>query len=144
MSKAEAIVVTEPKAKVVPEFNEEEVVGIVNKGISAGKVNLPAGGTKLYEHEIHLVLGGSSFYLKAISNKKESVNSIALLVPFMSKRPIVVETLYGVFYGQVYSGYPGHYFSYNIQTIYNNDGTLELYESPDMVGYSVTDTVTEL
>ena len=64
MSKAEAIVVTEPKEKFVPEFNEKEVLGIVNKGISAGQVNIPAGGTKLYKHFLYKPdYSGPNFYV---------------------------------------------------------------------------------
>lgn len=52
MSKAEAIVVNEPKQKVVPTFNEKEVIGIVNGGIQTGQVAIPAGGVKLYKHQL--------------------------------------------------------------------------------------------
>lgn len=44
--------------QLVPPFNKKEVKELavegVNEGIAEGKVNIPAGGTKLYLHEIVL------------------------------------------------------------------------------------------
>lgn len=142
--KADAIVVSEPKQLAVPEFNKKEIVGVVNEGISSGQVQIPAGGTKLYKHAIRLQAGASTFRLEAIHNKSDSINSIVKLVGFITESPIVVSTEYGIFYAQRFEGYSGHYFSYYIQTIYNNDGTLELKESSDMVSSDITDTITEL
>ena len=62
MSKLEAIVVTSPKELQVPEFQKKEIVGIVNEGIQAGTVVLPAAesGTKLYSHSCLCATSGPS------------------------------------------------------------------------------------
>lgn len=76
MSKAEAIVVSEPKQKVVPTFNEKEVIGIVNGGIQTGQVAIPAGGMKLYQHNVTIDNTNNIFIISASAEPINATESL--------------------------------------------------------------------
>ena len=111
MSKAEAIVVSEPKQKVVPDFNEKEVIGIVNSGIQTGQVALPAGGTKLYLHKFSL----DGYAYDLLTFEKRPLNELA-----------VNETFY-VIAGSI-TGYKRYEIPYTFVNIYSWPSSLLAFE----------------
>ena len=151
MSKAEAIVVTEPKTKVVPEFNEEEVVGIVNKNIENGKVAIPAGGAKLYLHLVTVERTGESDLYITVYLVNDSKPLTIQRWQDYTKR--ITNCLFGSFGNSMLatnigSKYPGDgLYAIGFKTKTINDDSV-MVQTEINIPYSniiaVTDTVTEL
>lgn len=54
-------------------YSEKQIKGIVNKGIEAGEIEIPAGGTQLYKHIVTVGIEASfSVELMIISTKSTS------------------------------------------------------------------------
>ena len=66
--------------QLVPPFNKKEVKELavegVNEGIAEGKVNIPAGGTKLYHH---YVKANDTHVLTIISTDNRPFNSVGTI-----------------------------------------------------------------
>ena len=61
--------------QIVPPFNKKEVQAIVNEGISTGEVKIPAGGTKLYLHQLSISGGAPFNAMKVISTQKSALST---------------------------------------------------------------------
>lgn len=102
-------------------------------------------GTKLYLHNVHLSSAPNAFDFKFLTNSKDAITTVNDLIGFLDSNTYsVISTSKGLYYGYRKVGGGGQYFGFYIQTIFENNSTLEFSETNDMLSWSITDTVTQL
>ena len=102
-------------------------------------------GTKLYLHSFHLSSAPNAFDFKCLSTSGDAITTVNDLISFMDSNIYsVISTSKGLYYGYRKVGGGGQYFGFYIQTINENNSSLEFSETNDMLSWSITDTVTSL